>query len=269
MLLNVVVGLYFFSMAMALIFLVVWFVGIFKEKPNQAWKLMLVSMGLIFVSGLATSYLRNQIYVAKQEKKEKRALIKHANERRDLRQYDVVSKFNYEDKLLLVMQANHQRGVLENLNGGPLDQQELLRNAQNAMYYERKHNLAKKKGIIIVSYVKPTKGKHYKPVMVLYASKAAVKNIDSKKNLGTIKFLTEDLSGYYFNKKYVTDENGNAHGMLADIDLHDEKHMPKDIRKNVVRGKVVYVNDVNHKKHKKSKKATNDKKNTESTNEVK
>lgn len=248
---NFTLAIYFISMLVALIFAVMWLRGQFSNKPNKHWKAMMLSMVVIFFSGMALSYQRNQQYLIKQARLARIAKRKARIERRDLLQLDITSKSAYDDALVLVMQPNRHHGVIDKLNGSELDQVALLRNAQQAMYRERKDSNAKNGGIIIVSYNKV--GKKFKPTMVLYASKRAIKHIGREKHLGTTKFLTGDLSGYYFNKKFVTDSDGKAHGMLADISLSDTKHFKKVIKKRIVNGKTVFVHEPKHKhKHRKA-----------------
>lgn len=241
------VALYFGSMAVALIYAIIWLRGQFTHKPNTKWRGMLISMAFIFVSGILLSYQRNQVYVANQERLDRIARRKARLERRDLLQMDIVEKSGYNDTLVLVMQPNRHYGVMDKLNGSRLDQAAVLRNAQQAMYRERKDSTAKSGGILVVSYTKV--GKKFKPTMLLYASKHALKHFDAK-HLGTTKFLTEDLSAYYFNPKYLTAATA-PDGILADISLKDTRYFKRSFKKYLVKGKTVFVHEPKYKhKHK-------------------
>lgn len=251
MLLMIVLAIYFLSMAVAVYFMVRWLLGQKKGQPNHYWKAMLGSMVVIFIAGMGVSFIRNQQYVAEQKRLARIATRKVRLEDRDLLRVDVTAKSGYDDALVLVMQPNRHNGILDKLNGSILDQKDFLRNAQQAMYRERKNPAAKTGGILIVSYVKD--GKKFKPTLALYASKHAVKHIGSTKYLGTTAFLEHDLSAYYFNKKYLNNTDSNS--IFATLPLQDTRHFTKLQKKKILRGKVVFVKDVKHKhKHKKTTK---------------
>lgn len=240
MLMQVTIALYFGSMAVALIYAIIWLRGQFTNKPNSKWKGLLISMAVIFISSILLSYQRNQVYKANQARLDRIARRKGRIERHDLLQMDIVEKSGYDGALVLVMQPNRHHGIMDKLNGSQLEQATVLRNAQQAMYRERKDNTAKKGGILIVSYTKV--GKKFKPTMLLYASKHALKNVSQDKHLGTTKFLTDDLSAYYFNQRYVTVAT-KGDGILADIPLKETKHFKRSFKKQLVSGKIVFVQE--------------------------
>ncbi|CAH0419501.1 hypothetical protein [Periweissella ghanensis] len=239
MILTIVIAIYIISMLAALVFMIMWLRGAIKKQPNNKWKYMLTTMVIIFVSGASISTIRGQQYQAEQLRLEKIAIKKAKIQARDLKKLEVTSKFGFNDYLVLLMQPHKNTGVQAQLNGTAEDQAKVLSNAQKAIFRMRHHPAAKKDGVLIVSYVKVHKKS--KPLFVLYASAKQVRKM-SKVADDPKTFLDDDLTAYWFNKKFIKKTDDKLPGIFNNILLQDQTHMPKQVKKHIVSGKTIYFN---------------------------